>query len=635
MLRAMRVDGEAAHSMTVALSCHHKPIPRIMEKDQKDILTSIVRDIQTMLDAEKEMCDLIRIQARVRGHQQRKRYALLTKNYSADKQVVNKVFLRMVRKSDQYVSNLDIITQRYLKPLRSRGIISVFEIKNLFSNVEVLLELEKEFQRELHLLHQKWPVIEGVGEVVLRMAPFFKAYLTYVNNFGWSQHTLVKLCDEQPEFAAFIDEADTEEYELAQLLPKPLNHLREMEVNLEEMVPHIAQDHPDYRSVSDAHSVISETSTFLRRSLEQGKLESELMTVQEKLILPDDVQLELRDGKRSIISDSEVEVSSVGKSKLKGGQGHLLLFNDICLVTRTTPKSGWELVFFCPMEHLKVEPRPDQPLQVELARGERKDESKSLRGTTVLDLMTIIEAHLDALNRPLAVTFQTKGTRESTVVELSRLRLLNKRGVFGVPLEVLLEREGRTERGVPLLVEDIITYLRNVALNTEGLFRISGNAGKINEHIKNCNTGKPPPAKHMPIHEAAGLLKQYFRDLPNPVLTFDLYEPLLKSYHLHDKGDLEIGPLVNQLRVHFKRLLRPGVYRSLTLYLMAFLGEVIANSEHNKMNAQNMAVVFGPNILKPRVDSIDNTLNVPKANAVIAILLENAETVFPTLKDAK
>lgn len=70
------------------------------------------------------------------------------------------------------------------------------------------------------------------------------------------------------------------------------------------------------------------------------------------------------------------------------------------------------------------------------------------------------------------------------------------------------------------------------ALETEGLFRRSANISVIKELQSACNRGEPISFKNDP-HNAAVLLKTFLRDLEEPLMTFDLYEEILKFQSKH------------------------------------------------------------------------------------------------------
>lgn len=117
------------------------------------------------------------------------------------------------------------------------------------------------------------------------------------------------------------------------------------------------------------------------------------------------------------------------------------------------------------------------------------------------------------------------------------------------------------------------------------------------------------------VHEVACLLKLWLRELPEPLLTFKLYEKLLaleKTVPNSDHKRLEVKKLIDTI----------GVNLPTFKYLIGFLGRVIKNSAINKMTASNVAIVFGPSMLRPQVDTMNTALNSPFVNQALLYILE-------------
>jgi hypothetical protein len=99
--------------------------------------------------------------------------------------------------------------------------------------------------------------------------------------------------------------------------------------------------------------------------------------------------------------------------------------------------------------------------------------------------------------------------------------------VFGAPLEKVACRSDNPS--VPAFVEKAVMFLRERALSIEGLFRISGSYGAMMELKKRFDADEnfdfPPDTRE---HDAACLLKLFLRELPEPLLTFKLYDPLVE-----------------------------------------------------------------------------------------------------------
>ncbi len=90
--------------------------------------------------------------------------------------------------------------------------------------------------------------------------------------------------------------------------------------------------------------------------------------------------------------------------------------------------------------------------------------------------------------------------------------------------------------------------------------------------------------------DVAGLLKTFFRELPEPLLTHKLHDTFLKCYNLETDTN----------RVHATLLLcllLPCYHLSTLRFFMQFLSNVASHSENNKMDVQNLALCLAPNLL--------------------------------------
>uniref|UniRef100_A0A8C2WK78 Rho GTPase-activating protein 24 n=1 Tax=Cyclopterus lumpus TaxID=8103 RepID=A0A8C2WK78_CYCLU len=171
-------------------------------------------------------------------------------------------------------------------------------------------------------------------------------------------------------------------------------------------------------------------------------------------------------------------------------------------------------------------------------------------------------------------------------------------GVFGQHLEetMLYESQCGPQRLVPVLVEQCVCFIREHGLQEEGLFRAPGQTNHVRELQDAFDRGeKPVFDSTTDVHTVASLLKLYIRELPEPIIPFSKYTQFLSCAQLltKDKGKVELGKQVKSL---------PQVNYNLLTYICKFLDEVQSHSNENKMSVQNLATVFGPNILRPRVE---------------------------------
>ncbi|KAM8887902.1 rho GTPase-activating protein 22 isoform 2-T2 [Synchiropus picturatus] len=172
-------------------------------------------------------------------------------------------------------------------------------------------------------------------------------------------------------------------------------------------------------------------------------------------------------------------------------------------------------------------------------------------------------------------------------------------GIFGQRLEDTVQYEKKFgPRLAPLLVEQCVDFIRERGLDEEGLFRMPGQANLVKELQEAFDCGdKPLFDSNTDVHTVASLLKLYLRELPEPVIPFSKYEDFLTCAQLlakdEEEGVQELGKQVSLLPLPNYNLLK---------YICKFLDEVQSHCNENKMSVQNLATVFGPNILRPKME---------------------------------
>ncbi|KAJ8014055.1 hypothetical protein DPEC_G00036280 [Dallia pectoralis] len=176
-------------------------------------------------------------------------------------------------------------------------------------------------------------------------------------------------------------------------------------------------------------------------------------------------------------------------------------------------------------------------------------------------------------------------------------------GIFGQHLEDTVKCEtgcgsSSTAPLVPLLVQQCVRFIQQHGLTEEGLFRMPGQTNHVRELQDAFDCGeKPLLDSTTDVHTVASLLKLYLRELPEPVVPFNKYTDFLVTAQLLAK-DQEEG--IRELAGQVKTL--PQVNYNLLRYICRFLDEVQSHSGENKMSVQNLATVFGPNILRPKLE---------------------------------
>uniref|UniRef100_A0A7N8WL36 StAR-related lipid transfer protein 13 n=1 Tax=Mastacembelus armatus TaxID=205130 RepID=A0A7N8WL36_9TELE len=170
---------------------------------------------------------------------------------------------------------------------------------------------------------------------------------------------------------------------------------------------------------------------------------------------------------------------------------------------------------------------------------------------------------------------------------ISLLDYYKEKSVFGVPLIVHVQRCGFP---LPLCLQQALSHLRTHCLDQVGLFRKSGVKSRIQALRQQCELS--PDAvnyEDQSAYDVADMVKQFFRDLPEPLLTSKLGETFLHIY--------QYVPKEQRLQaVRAAILLMPDENREVLQTLLYFLRDVTSLVEENQMTPMNLAVCLGPSL---------------------------------------
>uniref|UniRef100_A0A4W6DT95 Rho GTPase activating protein 17b n=1 Tax=Lates calcarifer TaxID=8187 RepID=A0A4W6DT95_LATCA len=192
---------------------------------------------------------------------------------------------------------------------------------------------------------------------------------------------------------------------------------------------------------------------------------------------------------------------------------------------------------------------------------------------------------------------------------------------FGTALEEHLKRSNRE---IALPIEACVMMLLETGMKEEGLFRIAAGASKLKKlkAALDCSTSQLEEFYSDP-HAVAGALKSYLRELPEPLMTFGLYDEWLQASNVSDSD---------------KRLQALWVTCDLMAwslccrYLVKFLAKLAQDSEVNKMTPSNIAIVLGPNLLWAKTEGTLAEMAAATSVHVVAIIepiIQHADWFFP------
>ncbi|KAL4658047.1 SH3 domain-binding protein 1-like [Arapaima gigas] len=201
--------------------------------------------------------------------------------------------------------------------------------------------------------------------------------------------------------------------------------------------------------------------------------------------------------------------------------------------------------------------------------------------------------------------------------------------VYGQPL---LSHLMESERQIAAPIQECVHMLLQTGMREEGLFRLAAAASVVKKLKSSLDSGSVDHNEFSADpHAVAGALKSYLRELPEPIMTFDLYDEWFKA-----ASEKELSDRLEKLREVLGKLPTEN-YNNLR-YLVQFLACLSEQQAVNKMSASNIAIVLGPNLLWPQTEGEDVTFNMASVSSVQVVsviepLIKYADKLFPEAED--
>ncbi|XP_078488498.1 rho GTPase-activating protein 45 isoform X2 [Ciona intestinalis] len=244
-------------------------------------------------------------------------------------------------------------------------------------------------------------------------------------------------------------------------------------------------------------------------------------------------------------------------------------------------------------------------------------------------------------------------TMAANVQRAFKSKKSSKSSLFGVEFAVATQD---VPDGIPYLVKRCIAEIDNRALNAKGIYRVNGVKNRVEKLCTqfDASADRVDLSQQSP-HDVSGVLKYFLRQLPEPLMQFNLYltfldiakdyqqvitstneamaqakeanlpmpdpptRALLDSFVLRLKETVETLPLAN---------------RNTLQYIISHLTRIASQSHDNKMTANNLAIVFGPTLLRPQLtdgnESLKTLIDMPYQSRIVELLLIHKDAIFGT-----
>uniref|UniRef100_A0AAY5L9J4 Rho GTPase activating protein 12a n=1 Tax=Esox lucius TaxID=8010 RepID=A0AAY5L9J4_ESOLU len=249
--------------------------------------------------------------------------------------------------------------------------------------------------------------------------------------------------------------------------------------------------------------------------------------------------------------------------------------------------------------------------------AEKQDREKDHKMTKAIKPSTSMDTSENKKTKHKLKKFLTRRPTLQTVRDKGYI----KDQVFGCSLGVLCQRENSS---VPSFVMMCIDHVENNALNVDGLYRVSGNLAviqKLRFAVNHDEKVDLEDGKWEDIHVITGALKMFFRELPEPLFTYGLFQDFVNAIKIPD-----YKLRVQSIKELVKQLPRPN--QDTMQVLFKHLRKVIDYGEVNRMTTQSVAIVFGPTLLRPETETWNMAVHMVYQNQIVELILLEYEGIF-------
>jgi len=190
--------------------------------------------------------------------------------------------------------------------------------------------------------------------------------------------------------------------------------------------------------------------------------------------------------------------------------------------------------------------------------------------------------------------------------------------IFGGELELRTAFEGAR---IPIIVQKCIQEVEMRGMDQEGIYRKSGGATQMRQLQEEFERGEDVQfSPDLDICSVTSVLKQYFRTLPNPLITYEAYDRFVESASVTDDDKR-----VRLLKVIVSDL--PPSHKDVLQFTIFHLARVAARKDENLMNTRNLSVVFAPTLLRHLSDEREMT-DMHAKNVALQFLIDFNEAIF-------
>lgn len=241
------------------------------------------------------------------------------------------------------------------------------------------------------------------------------------------------------------------------------------------------------------------------------------------------------------------------------------------------------------------------------------------RKTESIDKRFCFDVETNERNTPVTFQALSEGDRKLWMEAMD-----GKEPIYHSPIHKQAEME-LNEFGFKF-VRKCINYVETKGLTQEGVYRTVGSNIQVqkllNAFFDPTNPGDVDLySSDWDVKTITSALKFYLRSLSEPLMTYSLHRDLMCAAK-SDNLDFRLS------EIHSLSYKLPEKNREMLEMLIKHLVNVCSHSEENRMTPSNMAVIFGPTLMRAKEETVAAMLDIKFQNIVVEILIEDSKKIF-------
>eukprot|EP01130_Rhizamoeba_saxonica_P006812 TRINITY_DN2727_c0_g1_i1.p1 TRINITY_DN2727_c0_g1~~TRINITY_DN2727_c0_g1_i1.p1 ORF type:complete len:952 (-),score=201.84 TRINITY_DN2727_c0_g1_i1:274-2790(-) len=528
-----------------------------------------------------------------------KRYIHINRRVSKRKSKTSGPLKKLISSEKNYVTTLGYIVNIYMPKVTEKihllGNNSDVKFNTIFINITALFRVSTKIWGDFEMIYRTWPE-NSLGIYIIKLYHILKKI--YIQYHTKLEDSINELNNSNRKLKDYLNKISANEsiLELKELLIAPSNKLNELNSCLYEIIQQIPEDTNEYMSLREAIDRISQLTFEIEESV-NDKLNIEKVN-------------SIRNGLEwGVLNHLESRLDRYVHS------GPLLLLQITNIPERISPipDISTDYVYLFSNLILLV----------------YKQEVVGYISLPTFSLSESEDDHVIFADDKFQYKFKCEldDKHEWEEITSNTIDVLNNdKKVFGVALDIVANRNNSD---IPAILETCCTWIEKYALNKQGIFRESGELTRLLEIRDEFDFGNgfQFDEEESP-NNVAGVLKMWFRAMPQPLLSYELYDEWIDIYHIADNDERNdsIIKLLDILPMENKFVLE---------YLIRTLCKCAQLSEVNLMSPTNLAIVFAPNLLKKKASTDVTTLGLMDVgeSAKTVEIIEHLITYYDVIFD--